>query len=84
MLSDYLKEEFGEKIYRLSLNGGMTCPNRDGTCGTKGCLFCSESGAGEFTPDILLSIDEQIEIAKKLVSDKSTSDKYIAYFQAFG
>lgn len=83
MLSDYLKEEFGEKIYRLSLNGGMTCPNRDGTCGTKGCLFCSESGAGEFTPDILLSIDEQIEIAKKLVSDKSTSDKYIAYFQAF-
>ena len=83
MLSDYLKEKYGEKYYRLSLNGGMTCPNRDGTCGTKGCLFCTETGSGEFTPDAYLSIDEQIKKAKELVANKNTSDKYIAYFQAF-
>lgn len=70
MLSDYLIEKFGEKFYRISLNGGMSCPNRDGTCGTRGCLFCSESGAGEFTPNLLLTMDEQITYAKKLVSDK--------------
>lgn len=83
MLSDYLKEIFGEKLYRLSLNGGMSCPNRDGTCGNYGCIFCSESGSGEFTPDIRLNINEQIEQAKALVANKSKSDKYIAYFQAF-
>ena len=83
MLSDYLKEEYGDKFYRISLNGGMTCPNRDGTCGVKGCIFCTEEGAGEFTPDIRLTIEQQIFEAKKLVSSKSTSDKYIAYFQAY-
>ena len=83
MLSDYLKETFGEKLYRISLNGGMSCPNRDGTCGSDGCLFCSEKGAGEFTPDIALSLDEQIEEGKKLVLHKTKSDKFIAYFQAF-
>ena len=83
MLSDYLKREFGEKLYRISLNGGMTCPNRDGTCGTKGCLFCTEKGSGEFTPDNALSIDKQIEIGKMLVSHKIKAERYIAYFQAF-
>lgn len=83
MLSEYLKETYGEKLYRISLDGGMTCPNRDGTCGDKGCIFCTESGSGEFTPDKLLSIDEQIERAKDLVSHKSKSNRYIAYFQSF-
>lgn len=83
MLSDYLKDTFGEKLYRISLDGGMTCPNRDGKCGTKGCLFCTEKGAGEFTPDKLLSLEKQIEISKSLVAHKTKSDKYIAYFQAF-
>lgn len=83
MLSDYLKDSFGEKLYRISLDGGMTCPNRDGTCGTKGCIFCSESGSGEFTPDKFLSLDSQIEAGKSLVAKKSKSDRYIAYFQAF-
>lgn len=83
MLSDYLKNKYGEKYYRISLNGGMSCPNRDGTCGSKGCLFCGEKGSGEFTPDITLSLNEQIESAKKLVSDKTKSDKFIAYFQAY-
>lgn len=83
MLSDYLKDNFGEKLYRISLDGGMTCPNRDGTCGTKGCIFCSESGSGEFTPDKFMSLDSQIEFGKSLVAKKSKSDRYIAYFQAF-
>lgn len=83
MLSDYLKETYGEKLYRISLDGGMTCPNRDGTCGTEGCIFCSEKGSGEFTPNKLLDIHNQIEIGKALVSKKSKSNKYIAYFQAF-
>ena len=83
MLSDYLKYTFGEKIYRIPLNGGMTCPNRDGTCGYRGCIFCNESGAGEFTPDKLLSLNKQIEAGKSLVANKTKSDKYIAYFQAF-
>lgn len=83
MLSDYLKDNFGEKLYRISLDGGMTCPNRDGTCGTKGCIFCSENGSGEFTPDKSLSLNEQIEAGKALVAHKTKSEKYIAYFQAF-
>lgn len=83
MLSDYLKDNFGEKLYRISLDGGMTCPNRDGTCGTKGCIFCSENGSGEFTPDKLMSLEEQIIAGKKLVAKKTKSEKYIAYFQAF-
>lgn len=83
MLSDYLKDNFGEKLYRISLDGGMTCPNRDGTCGTRGCIFCTEDGSGEFTPHKYLSLDEQIKAGKKLVENKTRSDKYIAYFQAF-
>ena len=83
MLSDYLKDNFGEKLYRISLDGGMTCPNRDGTCGTRGCIFCTEDGSGEFTPHKYLSLDEQINAGKKLVENKTRSDKYIAYFQAF-
>lgn len=83
MLSDYLKDLFGEKLYRISLDGGMTCPNRDGTCGNDGCIFCTEKGSGEFTPDKLLSLNEQIEFSKELVAHKTNSDKFIAYFQAF-
>ena len=83
MLSDYLKNTFGNKLYRISLDGGMSCPNRDGTCGKRGCIFCSESGAGEFTPDRFLSLNEQIEAGKALIAHKTKSDKYIAYFQAF-
>lgn len=81
MLSDYLKDNFGEKLYKLRLTSGMTCPNRDGKCGNKGCIFCSEKGSGEFTADKNLSIDEQIEAQKKIVP--TISGKYIAYFQNF-
>ncbi len=80
-LSDYLKNEYGEKLFKLLLSSGMTCPNRDGTCGSRGCIFCSDSGAGEFSESRKLSTDEQIESAKKKV--KTISGKYIAYFQSF-
>ena len=69
-LDYYLKNKFGQKLYKLSLNGGMTCPNRDGTLGTRGCIFCSEGGSGDFAADSSLSIREQIEAAKILVSKK--------------
>ena len=81
---DYeLKTQFGEKVYRLALNGGMTCPNRDGTVGHGGCIFCSGGGSGEFASDPALSIREQIESGKERLSHKRPVNKYIAYFQAF-
>lgn len=82
---DYeLKQRYGTKIYKLSLDGGMTCPNRDGKLDTRGCIFCSAGGSGDFSADRRRSITEQIETAKALVSQKQTKDgKYIAYFQAF-
>ena len=82
-LNSYYKNKFGCKIYKLSLNGGMTCPNRDGTLGTNGCIFCSRGGSGDFASHSSLSIPEQIEEAKKLVSRKISDGKYIAYFQAY-
>lgn len=82
-LDYYLKNKYGEKIYKLSLNGGMTCPNRDGTLGLRGCIFCSEGGSGDFAANKNLSITKQIEAAKELISSKATSRKYIAYFQAY-
>lgn len=81
---DYeLKKRFGEKVYRLTLNGGMSCPNRDGHIGYGGCIFCSGGGSGEFAADPALSIRSQIEAGKQLLSKKRPVHKYIAYFQAF-
>lgn len=82
-LDYYLKHTFGEKVYRLSLNGGMTCPNRDGTCGTRGCIFCSAGGSGDFAAAPAYSVTEQIEQAKKRIAAKTGCRKYIAYFQAY-
>ena len=81
-LSAYLKERFGEKVYKLSLSSGCTCPNRDGTLGFGGCTFCSEGGSGEFaaTPAPLYV---QIEEAKRRVLQKTDASRYIAYFQAY-
>lgn len=81
--NEYLKNTFGCKVYKLSLNGGMTCPNRDGKIDTRGCIFCSKGGSGEFSQSKDLSITEQIENAKTLVKDKIKTNKYIAYFQSF-
>lgn len=79
-----LKKAYGRKIYKLSLNGGMSCPNRDGALDTRGCIFCSEGGSGDFATSCRLSITEQIETAKKQVASKmSGPSQYIAYFQAY-
>ncbi len=82
-LDTYIKETFGEKLYKLALDGGMTCPNRDGTLGTGGCIFCSAGGSGDFAGDRKLSIKEQIKTAKSLVQKKYSGSSYIAYFQAY-
>lgn len=82
-LDAYLKNTFGEKIYRLSLNGGMTCPNRDGTIDTRGCIFCSRGGSGEFAASAILDIKNQIEQAKQRIKAKTDCRKFIAYFQPF-
>ncbi len=79
----FLKNTFGGKIYKVSLDGGFTCPNRDGTIGTGGCIFCSEGGSGDFASDARLSIQDQITQGISLVAAKSPSSRYIAYFQAF-
>lgn len=81
---DYeLKKCFGEKLYKLSLNGGMTCPNRDGKVGTGGCIFCSQGGSGDFAGNARESVTSQIESQKALLSQKRPVKKYIAYFQAY-
>lgn len=81
---DYeLKQRFGEKIYKLTLNGGMSCPNRDGKISHGGCIFCSEGGSGEFASCATLPIPEQIQDAKKRLSGKRPVNRYIAYFQAY-
>ena len=81
-LSDVLKEEYGEKIYRLALSAGCTCPNRDGTVGTGGCTFCSEGGSGDFAAQPA-SVAEQIEEAKRRIRDKTDARRFIAYYQSF-
>ena len=81
-LSSYLLERFGEKLYKLSLDGGMTCPNRDGTVGTGGCIFCLD-GSGAFAQRKCEDIDTQIELAKAQVAAKNRSERYIAYFQSY-
>ncbi len=81
-LSDYCKETFGTKLYKLTLESGCTCPNRDGFLDTRGCIFCSAGGSGDFA-SVGKTLDEQIEQAKERVSKKSTSGEYIAYYQSF-
>ena len=81
-LSDYLQGRYGEKIYKLSLSSGCTCPNRDGTVGIGGCTFCSEGGSGDFAADFA-PIEEQIEMAKEKIAGKTTASKFIAYFQSY-
>lgn len=82
-LNRYLRDTFGEKVYKISINAGFTCPNRDGTIDTRGCIFCSRGGSGDFAESADLSITEQIEAGKSRVERKIKSGRYIAYFQAF-
>ena len=83
---DYeLKKIFGKKVYKLALDGGMTCPNRDGTLGRGGCIFCSTGGSGDFAEKQAGSLREQADLAKARVSRKISGDDaaYIAYFQSY-
>ena len=80
---EYYKETFGTKVYRLALDAGCTCPNRDGKLGYGGCIFCSGSGSGEFAADRALPVKEQLRHAKERVAAKCKGGKYIAYFQNF-
>lgn len=82
-VNDYIKETYGEKLYKISLNGGCTCPNRDGTLGSRGCIFCSTGGSGDFAASGILPIKEQLAFGKELVRGKYSGNGYIAYFQAY-
>lgn len=82
-LDYHLRQRYGEKIYKVSLNGGMTCPNRDGTLGTRGCIFCSQGGSGDFAGDAALSVREQIEAQKQGLLRKFPARRFLAYFQAY-
>ena len=82
-LSNHYRAKFGCKVYKLSIDGGFTCPNRDGTLSIGGCIFCSAAGSGEFAAGPDSSISAQLEKAKTRVSAKNKDGKYIAYFQSF-
>lgn len=82
-LNNYLKNKFGQKVIKLSLDGGFTCPNRDGKISRTGCIFCSEKGSGDFAAKRTQPIAEQIKSQKELLSRKWPKALYIAYFQAF-
>ena len=82
-LNSYLREKFNDKVYKISISSGLSCPNRDGSISYGGCIFCSEGGSGEFSTDKNLSITDQIELAKERISSKTKCNKFIAYFQSF-
>ena len=82
-LNEALRRQFGGKVYKLALNGGMGCPNRDGTCGIRGCIFCSEQGSGDFAAPHCANLAAQLAQAKARVAQKAPDARYIAYFQDY-
>ncbi len=82
-LNEYYQQKYGRKVYKLAISGGMTCPNRDGTLDTRGCIFCSAGGSGDFAESCALSVTQQLEHAKARVAAKTAGGAYIAYFQPF-
>lgn len=82
-LNYFLREKFGEKVFKISLDAGFSCPNRDGTISSGGCVFCSERGSGDFAGNRCFSITNQFEDIKEMMSKKWKNGKYIAYFQAY-
>ena len=82
-LNYFLRNKFNEKIYKISLDGGFTCPNRDGKVAKGGCTFCSARGSGDYAGSRILSINEQFNDRKKMMEKKWKDGKYIAYFQAY-
>ena len=82
-LNEYYQQKYGRKVYKLSISSGLSCPNRDGTLGTRGCIFCSRGGSGEFAASCSLLITEQLEQAKRRIASKTHDNAYIAYFQPY-
>ena len=82
-LATYYKETYHERIYKLPIDGGFTCPNRDGSLGTKGCIFCSDGGSYDYSSSRGKSVFEQLDAARELISGKSDARKFIPYFQTF-
>ncbi len=87
-VNEYLKNKYGHKLYKIAVDAGFTCPNRDGSLGMGGCIFCSGRGSGDFAADRLMSVHKQIEEGKKLILNKMPKERnegpeFIAYFQAF-
>ena len=82
-LNRYLRERFGEKVYKLALDGGMSCPNRDGSLGRGGCIFCSAGGSGDFAQGRCATVAEQLERAKGRIRSKTGAEQFIAYFQSY-
>ncbi len=82
-LNDHYRQRFGCKVYKLSIDGGFSCPNRDGKIGFGGCIFCSGDGSGEFAEKSCDSVELQLKAAKKRVNSKNKCGKFIAYFQSF-
>ena len=82
-LNAHYQEKFGCKVYKLAIDAGLTCPNRDGSIGNRGCIFCSAYGGGEFAESLCGSVREQLQRAKARVSAKNKGGRYIAYFQSF-
>ena len=82
-LGSYIKNTFGEKLYKIPLSAVSTCPNRDGKAGVGGCIFCSTKGSGDYAGDVHLPVSEQIEQGKKFVGEGFSGGRYIAYFQSF-
>ena len=81
--SDFLRQKFGAKVYKVTIDAGFSCPNRDGTLSDKGCLFCDESGSFSQTHSGLLSIPKQIESEMEFLSKRFKAEKYMSYFQAY-
>lgn len=82
-LDTYCKQTFGEKLYKIAIDGGMTCPNRDGRIDTRGCIFCSAGGSGEFAAPPFHNCKDQITYGLSLMQGKKTGNRYIAYFQSY-
>ena len=82
-LNQHLQERFGTKVYKIALSSGCTCPNRDGTIGVGGCIFCADTGSGDFATEASLPVREQLKAAKQRIAAKNKGGKYIAYFQSF-
>ena len=82
-LDAYCKKRYGSKVYKIALDAGLTCPNRDGTLGTRGCIFCSAGGSGDFAVKPMNSVAEQLKTGQEMFGKKKTGSLFIAYFQAY-